>query len=1376
MKFIQHYSARIPWKDNDYSGRVDNYPQYNVSAQVISRIASYRDLDFEEANRGKHYKQSLSYKMQNWIKENAAFMSPTSLQIIMRHPYKSDPKFKHYLDTPFNLDPYSFLLIPFSWTSIRGACEKHKYYNFSFDIEKTKQMRAGSGSWVSEGHSQKGILNYFFSGIEPHKSLIFPYYKQVPFIEDNQNRRVIAGIGNIVSNTELKLYRTDGSSEEINYIWQTNAAHSIRDGGKDGFLMPYHEIAEYAKINPDFDVSTVTVFEPDGFKQDFSYLSEWVSHDAAIDALEQTKKALKNIANLSLRVANQGWVNTQLKYVDNQLENAWNLRGVFPGIGAVLSAFGVQYGFDIAKYIDSSINDVIVDLILFFFGTKLTGDKDLDNSLASKKDKFFDLLKDEINTQYFELLASMDLSIDQAYYAWSELKAKSKEIILNPYLLYEFTREEKNQHQIAISQIDNAIFVNPKLNIGHHCKQPFTIDSSGDPRRLRAIITYVLDQAAEQGHTFLSYEHLLAWIKGLPLAQRTDSQAEEINKMSGFLEEGALYVNSENSYIKLKKYQECKKIIADIVNCRLRSGLPAQQNWTEIIDQHYGDLQKNNEENDRKARVEKALALKNLELSKISILLGKAGTGKTSALGIFSSVKEIKSGGVLALTPTGKARVQLENTFKNNNANAVFMTVAQFLSRSEGFDTDKLSYELPTKSSTSKARTVIIDESSMLTEVMFAGILKLIDSHADRIIFTGDENQLPPIGAGRPFVDLISYFESNHPEKIAKLETEMRQGSGGDDLSFAQIFSNSKIVDKDVVARIYNKQTDDRFKFIQYSGLLELEEVFLKELLETAGMASVDDIDGFNRSLGAEINGSETKFHTGKHIEDWQILSPTKFLGIGSYYINNQIHRRFRQDIVKNWNDNRKYGLKPQSTQNIVLGDKIISNVNEQRYTWNNSCEYIANGEIGILSFARKNDPHDASYSFRFASFEGELFSYTKKDFGNDINDSKLELAYALTTHKSQGSGFGKTIVIINGKNPLISKELLYTAFSRQKDKLTIISDLPIKELLQYSSDWYSNTKQRFTDLFEIPQIIEIKSRNQKRYFEGKLINSTEYGEMLRTKSDVIVANLLKKLNVEYSYEQPIEINGKFYIPDFTLRYQEKTAFFELPSKANEAYRRHWKKKKENYNNAGISEANVNLIVVEAGFESILKPLFIEEKIRAWMKNKRMSSQMMTSENTKTRSDITFEDDKDRRFSASNDTCSNKVNTGSIEPTIRTRRYKKITAEMIIEVWESFMKHYQFRTPISELSADLAARTGMNRKSAAVYLNFLFNLVNANQQTRVIKMNDLEFFMAKIQANLGEFEFQNALRSLQRSIPFWRDSLTGKFSDKIEDYLKKLNK
>lgn len=1206
--YVQHYSTRIPWKDNDFTGRIDDNPRLNVAVQVIPNIASSRDLDFEEMNKGKSYQEVGPLEMKSWITENAAFMSDIKLKIKMNHPYSNNnSKFKHFQETAFEMEPYCFLLRPFSWTLKNNAKEKQKYYNFYFDLDKTERMLTWSSNWVSHGESQKGIFDYFYSGIKPHTSLILPYYKQVPFIEDN--RRVIAGIGNIISKVDINEYSSDGSSDEKNYIWETNAAHSIRVGGKEGFLMPYNEIYQYSKNNPDFDVASVTLFEPAGFRSEFSYAAEWVSYDAVIDILNQSRNALKNISKLGLHIANHEWVNVQLEYIDNQLKNVWNQRGIFPGLGSILSAFGVNYGSDIARHIDTSKNDLISELKLYFSGEKEIGIKNLDSGLADKEDEFSGLLRDENKTQYFELLSRLNISIDQAKYAWENLKNYAVEIIRNPYLLFELTRKEKDEHKVAISQIDNAMFVNTLVENKYPLNNPTKMRTEGDKRRFRAMVIFVLSKASSQGHTLLSYNRIVEGINKLPLDRRTDFQTEKIDGVIEFLREGELHVDEENFYIKLREYQEYKKLVVDVINSRLDTSLSSEQDWKKIINDQFGDLRQGNEENDELARDEKAKALNILESSKISVLLGSAGTGKTAALGIFASSKIIRDGGVLALTPTGKARVQLENSFKDNSVEAKFMTVAQLLIRSGGFSWNTMAYKMPTKASSSIAKTVIVDESSMLTEEMFAGILKLVDSHAVRIIFTGDPNQLPPIGAGRPFVDLITYLERVSPEKVAVLKTEMRQGLGGDDLSFAQIFSSANSVDKDVIYRIKNNETDKRLNYIQYSDLDELEQLFFDELVEVAGMEHEDDINGFNESLGATVD-KYTNYRTSENLEDWQILSPTRFVGVGSYFLNNQVHQKYRQNIVDTWNKYPWSKNKPQSVQNLVFGDKIISNVNGERKYWDGTegNAYIANGEIGIMSdypcHYGKNDKNKIWYKFLFSSFKGKTFSYGKNEFGGENSDSKLELAYALTIHKSQGSSFGKTIVVINGKSSFISKELLYTAFSRQRNKLIILSDLPIEELIQYANDWYSDTKQRYTDLFEKPNITEIDFNNQKRYFEENLIHKTIRGEMVRSKSEVIVANILDKMNIEYFYEEPLNVRGKTYIPDFTIRHQGRTAYLEhLGMLSDKLYEKRWEVKKINYESVGISETLGNLIITKDGLDGSLDAMLIESEIEMWIKD-----------------------------------------------------------------------------------------------------------------------------------------------------------------------------
>lgn len=71
---------------------------------------------------------------------------------------------------------------------------------------------------------------------------------------------------------------------------------------------------------------------------------------------------------------------------------------------------------------------------------------------------------------------------------------------------------------------------------------------------------------------------------------------------------------------------------------------------------------------------------------------------------------------------------------------------------------------------------------------------------------------------------------------------------------------------------------------------------------------------------------------------------------------------------------------------------------------------------------------------------------------------------------------------------------------------------------------------------------------------------------MVRSKSEVIVANILDKMKIEYSYEEPLDVNGKTFIPDFTLRYQGKTAYLEhLGMLRNKSYKKHWDKKRAIY-------------------------------------------------------------------------------------------------------------------------------------------------------------------------------------------------------------------
>ena len=110
-----------------------------------------------------------------------------------------------------------------------------------------------------------------------------------------------------------------------------------------------------------------------------------------------------------------------------------------------------------------------------------------------------------------------------------------------------------------------------------------------------------------------------------------------------------------------------------------------------------------------------------------------------------------------------------------------------------------------------------------------------------------------------------------------------------------------------------------------------------------------------------------------------------------------------------------------------------------------------------------------------FSSQPGYKYEFTSSKLKED--DSWLELAYAISVHKSQGSEFGITFVVIPERCGLISREMLHTAFTRQKDKLVILHQGKRFDLHRYSTPNYSDTARRFTNLFHRPDPIEVESR-----------------------------------------------------------------------------------------------------------------------------------------------------------------------------------------------------------------------------------------------------------------------------------------------------------
>jgi predicted ABC-type transport system involved in lysophospholipase L1 biosynthesis ATPase subunit len=171
---------------------------------------------------------------------------------------------------------------------------------------------------------------------------------------------------------------------------------------------------------------------------------------------------------------------------------------------------------------------------------------------------------------------------------------------------------------------------------------------------------------------------------------------------------------------------------------------------------------------EERARMEKAAALDEVANARLSVLIGSAGTGKTTLLSVLCRHPEINKNGIVLLAPTGKARVRMEEVINRDGLHNVrAFTLAQFLLRSGRFQGRTQRYILTGQPGEQVGRTVIVDECSMLTEEILAALIESLTG-IHRLILVGDHRQLPPIGPVRPFVDIISRlrpetFTANFP-------------------------------------------------------------------------------------------------------------------------------------------------------------------------------------------------------------------------------------------------------------------------------------------------------------------------------------------------------------------------------------------------------------------------------------------------------------------------------------------------------------------------------------------------------------------------------------------------------------------------------------
>ena len=1208
----QHVTIRVPWHDSGWTGRVCTSPSANTSCLALSRIAANKRAD-EGSFRNRAFVDLGASELPPCVEERAGFLSEHDLFLKKQHPYKhfSPETHGHFGETTLRLESYSAACVPFGWMLRRhvegeerwGTVGKADALKLGYEAAREPKLPFDT-SWIQNKRNQLVMLDTFFGALEPEVSLSVFYAKRTPLAEDN--RRVIIGVGRVKSVGHATEYTYDAPGPLEGMLWERCVRHSLRpNGNSDGFLMPYHTFLAATEADPTLDLSGSIAFAPDDHFDAYSYASEHLSDDAAIASLLSCAVALRTAAeHIDVEVA------SALKWIDAEIGRLWTARGVYPGLGSALSAFGLEHGGLMAHEIvragaeDGKVFDAFAFIDDFVADPKRFPQGEHLGFGASFREKWSGLPSDR--RRLLELVGRCNLKPDQALRAYQPSmrtfapSTSDTDILANPYLMFE--RDEAEAERIGFAAVDRGVFPGDAVRDAAPLAAPTDMTDAIDKRRVRALMIDLLERAVtEAGHTLLPRSWMVQRALATPLEPKCaiDEDVIEINKT--WLTEGLAEAKtgSDEPAYKLRRYATAREMIGSAIRKRVAGKQHAlDHDWRKLVDMELGPMPTEAvaRDEEERARHEKVASLKQLARFRFSVLVGPAGSGKTTLLKFLCNLPQVRERKVLLLAPTGKARVRLEEATERVGEGK---TLAQFLQGLHRYDGTSGRYYWSPGAPREKAyRTVVVDECSMLTEDQLAALLDAIEG-VERLVLVGDPRQLPPIGAGRPFVDI--YRKLAPPEQppifprlahgYAELTVIGRQrGSGRGDVLLARQFSGEPLdAGADEVWDALNAGTLDHVRSVRWAGPSAVEGVLTTELVSGLNLTGADDEPGFERRLGGSDFNGNVYFWSAREVggkggaasqsHDWQILSPIRAGLAGVEGLNLAVQRRFR-DKVRAWAESKRGAKipKPTGPQGLLWGDKVINvRNNGRRRTYpDQDNAYVANGDIGIIVGGYKRGKmrrRPRNLEVEFNSQPGVEFTYPYWEFTGDDGSPELELAYVLTVHKTQGSQFSQIFLVVPKHCRPLTRELLYTALTRHRDRLVILHEDEVGALRRYAEPAASEIARRMTDLFEEPTPIQVVTDTGPKFLDQHLLHRTSRNELVRSKAELAIAEKLIAMGVPYVYEQPLLLGGRTRWPDFTIEDDASgiTYYWEhLGLLSDPAYARRWATKRQAYLADGI--------------------------------------------------------------------------------------------------------------------------------------------------------------------------------------------------------------
>lgn len=1200
MRNIKHISARVAWHEDGWNGKICKNPKANIycTGQFSYPGFMYENKHFQELEAEK-------YTACSCMKISDEYVPPCSFSI-----------------NAFGPDPIVAQANSPEWYENKEVKRWEMPPN-TISIWPYEEM------YIEEDKNPDGTFNYetrldnvrsFMSEIREDVSLVF-YYSNFsnPFSGDDDKKYVIVGLGRIKKIHDFMEYDLATPEERKRYagafVWQIPFTSKYPE---EGFRLPYH------KYKDEPEVLEKLAFFPDNARN-FKYAMRHVSDDDALEIIERAIEIVDYLEN-ELQDDSEDWT-VRREWLQKLVSELWAARGKYPGLPQVL------YFLDLPELITyfktEALNEREEDaynkiISLIKHGVSIEGVEIDTSRLNSFKDEMATRNEDEIEF-LLDVLPRFEIEESARLKQISQLMNENRqangildslsEINKNPYLLCENYVGNGPDDQISFAKIDHGMLPSPDLGLS-----PLT--SKGSDIRFRALLVKNLKTIAP--HTFMDAETVLQRVNKYMTFLSEWRQFTFTNKNLSSYRDALNHAivqrqgKDDEIYLYLKGVYEDERLIEEKVRQlsnrqinNFRSPV-THENWINFLYDGRSKIAELSPIEYKEAIEGQAIVCEKIFDKGLSVIYGGAGTGKTTVVkSIIQGIEKAHGIGTsfLLLAPTGKAADRLrEKTSKPAKTIHSFLAERFWLNQNFTFKREGGKKE-------EDIRIFIVDESSMIDQTLMATMFRAINwNTVQRFIFVGDPNQLPPIGFGKIFSDLVEWLPN---ENKGELKENLRQrenkllDKGTGILELASIFLHKQLSDEDLketslkkskqtelLKRIQEQDFSENLKDIEvqfWEDESELNDLMFKILirnLENETGQKYDEDRYWELLNYAFQNGDENN----KKADKFQVISPYRSDLYGTEALNTFLQSKF----------NRTRFERQQFIDGICLYDKVIQYRNRTKsnpiFAWvpgeGNSQINIYNGELGFTRPHKfdcgkiKDDTDQRWYSqkhmapsFRPQRFvlnlEGrdahipmgkKLGSYkTENGRKHYLPEEKpidnLELAYAISVHKSQGSDFDRVFLVLpKNKRTLLSTELIYTAVTRAKTKLTIFAEQDIGAFLQLTRPEANRISKINASLFAFEPLPREWMNLHSWYEEGK-IHSTLSDFMVRSKSEVIIANMLTEREVPFWYEKALYApDGTFYLPDFTIMlhgeeyYLEHVGRLDLPT-----YKSHWEKKKTWY-------------------------------------------------------------------------------------------------------------------------------------------------------------------------------------------------------------------